>query len=164
MQLFYPANFINIFAFTRSRTTFYRQFQFIVTMAKRKASTDIKSTTNNNVTEGESIRGMKKPRTAAAAQERANIVRDVTPPKIALSKAIESQSYINIVSANVAGLRGVLNNENKRAYLSELLSKTKPDVFCIQEHKLQDMHLTNLEKDLVCYFTFFVLLVMFMVI
>ena len=47
---------------------------------------------------------------------------------------------IKIISANVAGLRGLLKNESKKCNFLSLIKKENPDIIALQEHKLQEVH------------------------
>ena len=49
---------------------------------------------------------------------------------------------IKIISANVAGLRGLLNSEDKKSKFLKLMNVEKPDIIALQEHKLQEQHVT----------------------
>ena len=106
----------------------------ILLMSKRKATNDVSNTLND--------------KTSASKKARTGIDRDQTPRKIDVEEMKKDNSLINIVSANVNGLRSVLKKENK-TYLQKLLHKTSPDVFCIQEHKLQEHHAKEIDEELV---------------
>ena len=64
-------------------------------------------------------------------------------------------SQMKIISANVAGLRGLLNNEDKKSNFMALIKAESPDVIALQEHKLQEMHVdsegSNIKKLLPNY-------------
>jgi len=52
----------------------------------------------------------------------------------------ESNNEIKIISANVAGLRGLLNSSDKKSKFLKLMNHEKPDIIALQEHKLQEVH------------------------
>ena len=66
---------------------------------------------------------------------RSSVDRTVTPRNTNITG-----KHIKIVSANVAGLRGMLNNEAKKANFLKLIDQESPDIIGIQEHKLQEVH------------------------
>ena len=47
---------------------------------------------------------------------------------------------IKIISANVAGLRGLLNSNDKKCKFLKLMNDENPDIIALQEHKLQETH------------------------
>lgn len=55
---------------------------------------------------------------------------------------------LKVISANVAGLRGVLKSEAKSAAFKSLVEIEAPDVLCLQEHKLQESHVEAVQKEL----------------
>ena len=67
------------------------------------------------------------------------IVPRLLPPSTATDTT--GDSYIKIVTWNVAGLRGILKANPK--VLEELVNKVDPDVLCLQETKLQTSHVTT---------------------
>lgn len=66
---------------------------------------------------------------------RSTVERDPTPRKNNITT-----KQLKIVSANVAGLRGLLNNEGKKANFLTMIRQEDPDVIALQEHKLQEIH------------------------
>lgn len=58
-----------------------------------------------------------------------------------------NKNYIKAISWNVAGLRGLLKKEPN--IINDLIDTHNPDIFCIQEHKLQSSHLKDFENLLV---------------
>ena len=48
---------------------------------------------------------------------------------------------VKLLSLNLAGLRGLLNNPERAAGLQTLLAAEDPDVVMFQEHKLQESHI-----------------------
>ena len=55
-----------------------------------------------------------------------------------------TKKYLKLMSWNVAGLRGLL--KNKPNIINDIIDKHNPDVFCLQEHKLQSSHLVDFEN------------------
>lgn len=56
-----------------------------------------------------------------------------------------------LLSANIAGLRALLDPEKaagKRDALVKLVSEEKPDVLCLNEHKLQEVHVEDCKTGL----------------
>ena len=49
--------------------------------------------------------------------------------------------HLKIISANVAGLRGLLKSDEKKARFLTLINEENPDIIALQEHKLQEVHL-----------------------
>ena len=88
----------------------------------------------------------KKPKETA----RSSVDRTITPRNTNITG-----KHIKIVSANVAGLRGMLNNEAKKANFLKLINQESPDIIGIQEHKLQEVHVEaegqNMKKILPNY-------------
>ncbi|GMH90539.1 hypothetical protein TrST_g9005 [Triparma strigata] len=64
--------------------------------------------------------------------------RTPIPSPIALPPSTLGTSQFKVVSWNVAGLRGLLNKSPTA--LIDLAESTKADLICLQEHKLQDIH------------------------
>jgi exodeoxyribonuclease III len=56
----------------------------------------------------------------------------------------DTKKYLKLISWNVAGLRGLL--KNKPNIINDIVDKHSPDVFCLQEHKLQSSHLADFEN------------------
>mmetsp|Transcript_6885 Transcript_6885/g.7913 ORF Transcript_6885/g.7913 Transcript_6885/m.7913 type:complete len:463 (-) Transcript_6885:54-1442(-) len=55
---------------------------------------------------------------------------------------------VRVVSSNVAGLRGLLRNDERKKSFTSFVEKMKPDILCIQEHKLQEKHVAEVEQEL----------------
>ena len=51
---------------------------------------------------------------------------------------------LTIMSANVAGLRAVVRRDVKRNAFQNAVRIVDPDIICIQEHKLQEIHVEEL--------------------
>ena len=67
------------------------------------------------------------------------------------SKALLSSQglgSIRVISWNVAGLRGLLNKEGGISCLQTFVSKYNPHIFFMQEHKLQEIHVADIETTL----------------
>ena len=56
----------------------------------------------------------------------------------------EKGTGLTIVSANVAGLRAVVRQNDKSKAFQNAVSVVNPDIICIQEHKLQEIHVEEL--------------------
>lgn len=56
----------------------------------------------------------------------------------------DTKKYLKLMSWNVAGLRGLL--KNKPNIINDIVDTHSPDVFCLQEHKLQTSHLNDFEN------------------
>ena len=54
-----------------------------------------------------------------------------------------SGNEMKIISANVAGLRGLLNSNDKKSKFIKLMNDEKPDIIALQEHKLQEVHVAS---------------------
>ena len=59
-----------------------------------------------------------------------------------------TENQMKIISANVAGLRGLLNNEGKKSNFVALIKAENPDVIALQEHKLQEIHVDSEGKNM----------------
>ena len=102
---------------------------------KAKRSSDAKEDSNSPVKKA------KKPQTP---QER--IVRDeVSPMDLSALKG----AFVKIISWNVAGLRGIVRNRPN--VLKEFVKVHKPDILCLQEHKLQEKDVKDWKDHLVEY-------------
>ena len=86
-----------------------------------------------------------KKKKAAKPKKLEFIARGETPAPAA---APAGGTSLRILSTNVAGLRAVLGNEDKRAAFASLVTKNEPDVLCLQEHKLQEAHVDDIKADL----------------
>lgn len=53
---------------------------------------------------------------------------------------------MKVMAWNVAGLRGLLKKDDGAA-LKKLVEAEQPDILCLQEHKLQDSHTTEVEAQ-----------------
>lgn len=67
-----------------------------------------------------------------------------TPRQKPLAKNDRS---LRVLSWNVGGLRAALKND-RVAILQKLVKDEKPHVLCLQEHKLQEQHLVEVEEQL----------------
>ena len=56
----------------------------------------------------------------------------------------QQSTGFTIMSANVAGLRAVVRQDGKRKAFETATRIVNPDVICIQEHKLQEIHVEDL--------------------
>ncbi|CAK9003006.1 DNA-(apurinic or apyrimidinic site) endonuclease, partial [Durusdinium trenchii] len=63
-----------------------------------------------------------------------------------------SNTPLKILSWNVAGLRAMLTRD-EGAELTAVLLSEQPDITFIQEHKLQDTHVSKAEPNLLRMFT-----------
>jgi exodeoxyribonuclease III len=79
----------------------------------------------------------------AAAPKQAKVEKLAFIPRGETQRPSSADGTLKVVSVNVAGLRSVLNQEPKLAALKAVIEKEQPDVFCIQEHKLQEIHLED---------------------
>ena len=79
------------------------------------------------------------------AKEDVKGVLERTPTPRIDSKA---ENQMKIISANVAGLRGLLNNEGKKSNFLALIKAENPDVIALQEHKLQEIHVDGEGKNM----------------
>ena len=70
--------------------------------------------------------------------------RTATPRQKPLAKNDRS---LRVLSWNVGGLRAALKND-RVAILQKLVKDEKPHVLCLQEHKLQEQHLVEVEEQL----------------
>lgn len=80
----------------------------------------------------------------ARVESSVSIVRDVIVPKLPLPS-----NTCKIFSWNVAGLRGTLKNSPE--IFLQLVAAHSPDVLCLQETKLQENHVAELEGMLPGY-------------
>ena len=53
-----------------------------------------------------------------------------------------------IISTNVAGLRGLLNNEKRKKTFLDMVETESPDLLGLQEHKLQDIHVESIGEEM----------------
>lgn len=72
--------------------------------------------------------------------------RSEIPSPITLPAPTPASPQFKVVSWNVAGLRGLLNKSPDA--LTNLAKSTNADLICLQEHKLQDVHVAEDFKDL----------------
>ena len=56
----------------------------------------------------------------------------------------EKGTGVTIMSTNVAGLRAVVRRNDKSKAFQNAVSVVNPDIICIQEHKLQEIHVEEL--------------------
>ena len=84
-----------------------------------------------------STRPLKKRRTVTI------IPRQATPPQTTLPP-----SNFSVLSCNVAGLRGVLNNPKKTAAFKSCIVQANPSLLCLQETKLQESHVEEIQDKL----------------
>jgi hypothetical protein len=80
-----------------------------------------------------------KPAAEKTVFERTQTPRRACPPEGASFRAL---------SWNVAGLRALLSNGTSA--LKQLVEEERPDLLCLQEHKLQTSHVPEAEKQLRC--------------
>lgn len=72
--------------------------------------------------------------------------KDSKKPKAILDRSptprikTDLDNEIKIISANVAGLRGLLNSNDKKCKFLKLMNDENPDIIALQEHKLQETH------------------------
>ena len=72
--------------------------------------------------------------------------KDAKKPKAILDRSptprikTDLDKEIKIISANVAGLRGLLNSDDKKCKFLKLMNDENPDIIALQEHKLQETH------------------------
>ena len=78
-------------------------------------------------------------------REITTIPRTPTPPQ---QQSTTAAFNFSILSANVAGLRGVLKSSVKSENLKQSLLQAKPDILCLQEHKLQEQHIEDVQLQL----------------
>ena len=78
-------------------------------------------------------------------REITTIPRTPTPPQ---QQSTTAAFNFSILSANVAGLRGVLKSRVKSENLKQSLLQAKPDILCLQEHKLQEQHIEDVQLQL----------------
>jgi exodeoxyribonuclease III len=90
----------------------------------------------------------KKQKKAVAAvpkrDKNAPLARSNTPREL----VDEEGRVLRLISVNVAGLRAVLNNDKAAASLRKLVERERPDVFCLNEHKLKQDDVEDCEKKL----------------
>ena len=55
---------------------------------------------------------------------------------------------LTLLSVNVAGLRAVLRSETKSKALQAAVARVRPNVLCLQEHKLQEAHVDEVGSAL----------------
>jgi exodeoxyribonuclease III len=55
---------------------------------------------------------------------------------------------LNVLSWNVNGLRALLKHDSKESILKQLIETKQPDFLCLQETKLQDVHVPSIQDDL----------------
>ena len=65
----------------------------------------------------------------------------------------EKGTGLTIISANVAGLRAVVRQDDKSKAFQEAVRVVNPDIICIQEHKLQEIHVGELTVRSDCKYT-----------
>ena len=86
----------------------------------------------------------KKAKAPAKKKGRTSLERALTP-RVQLAASAQG---LKVISVNVAGLRSVLAQDGKRAALRAIVEKESPDVLCIQEHKLQEVHVEEASKGM----------------
>jgi exodeoxyribonuclease III len=71
------------------------------------------------------------------------IVRQLTE-----SQNNNTSSNFSILSCNVAGLRSILKNKNKLENFKACVTRANPNLLCLQETKLQDIHVEDVQNAL----------------
>lgn len=71
--------------------------------------------------------------------------RSLTPREL---EPAQGSRTLRVLSLNVAGLRAVLNGEDKAKILRDLVEREKPDVFVLNEHKLKEEDVEENEAKL----------------
>mmetsp|Transcript_6636 Transcript_6636/g.14474 ORF Transcript_6636/g.14474 Transcript_6636/m.14474 type:complete len:450 (+) Transcript_6636:81-1430(+) len=89
-----------------------------------------------------------KPQTAAerSLSKNAPLVRSKTPRE--LEAEASGGKLLRLLTVNVASLRALLAKEDLQKALRDLLVKEKPDIFCINEHKLKEEDVEGVEAQL----------------
>lgn len=110
----------------------------------RRARASLASSSTNGAPTSKPARRKRKSGGAAVAKKTSKelVRRDETP------RADNTASGLKILSWNVAGLRGLLRNPDRLGQLQRLVSIEKPDVLCLQETKLQPMHVDPVSAEL----------------
>ena len=88
------------------------------------------------------VRPLKKRRTVTI------IPRQATPPQTSTSSILPPSNFFSVLSCNVAGLRGVLNNPKKTAAFKSCIVQANPSLLCLQETKLQESHVEEIQDKL----------------
>jgi len=95
---------------------------------------------------GKREKSPKKQKQAAAPKRDKNspLPRSLTPREL---DPADGNRVLRVLSLNVAGLRSVLNGD-KAKVLRELIEREKPDVLCLNEHKLKEEDVEENEAKL----------------
>ena len=81
---------------------------------------------------------------AKAAAAGADYIQRTPTPR----KALLDQGGLVLIHWNIAGLNGLLKNEERRARLVELVDKERPDVLALSEHKISSAKLADAQREL----------------
>ena len=72
-------------------------------------------------------------------------------PRSACPRTVVEGKKLALLSVNVAGLRALLDpakDASRRDALQKLVQDEKPDVLCLNEHKLQETHVEDMKESL----------------
>jgi len=97
----------------------------------------------------ESTEGSSKSRTKAKTTEQRITERDPLPKLWHAKEGVGDGKLFKLLSWNVDGLRAVLRNHPNA--LPDLAKQHNPDLICLQETKLQEMHVTDPKLELQGY-------------
>lgn len=117
----------------------------------RTMTTSPKSTNKRKVSDKEPSASASASTPASKAKKaketkatRTCIEKDATCPQTLDSNV----DYATIITWNVNGLRALLNKEVNLKILTDFVAKENPSVLCIQEHKLQTIHVDDIKDRL----------------
>lgn len=95
-----------------------------------------------------SVSAVTVQKTIRPRKERAVIARTRTEPRIRDPVLPPGRKALAIVSWNVAGLRGLLKKSDAVSSLVEWVNTERPDIICLQETKLQEANVPEVEAAL----------------
>ena len=117
-------------------------------MAKRKkASTAKASESPNPKGKRKAAASPAKKKKKSPAKPKGKIILERSDMKRAVLSE-KKNTYLRIMSTNVAGLRGLLRNEDKVVKFLKVVESERPNIIAVQEHKLQEQHVEDIGKTM----------------
>ena len=114
---------------------------------RKKTTTTTKGNDDNNAKVEKPLPVAKKKKKQSPAKKKAKTILPKTEMKrVVLNE--KKNEYLRVMSTNVAGLRGLIKNEERIKKFLTVVEKERPNIIALQEHKLQEQHVEDVGKSM----------------
>ncbi len=114
---------------------------------RKKTTTTTKGNDDNNAKVEKPLPVAKKKKKQSPAKKKAKTILPKTEMKrVVLNE--KKNEYLRVMSTNVAGLRGLIKNEERIKKFLTVVENERPNIIALQEHKLQEQHVEDVGKSM----------------